>query len=171
MRERLWLLSVLCVVLLIAVGCIPGFNLGAISLWVEVPSETRLGELVPLKLKVKNNSIWPVTLAHGYPPHNFIVIKSDGTEVWRWATGLLDVILTTPLSPGEELEFTAEWDQRELKWDDRSGHIRGDLVLAGTYWVQGILHGNTFEKVYDGGAEHLKTKPKRLIIKPFGSEP
>ena len=145
-------------------GCIPSDNPTMLVLWVEVPSEVRWGEAVPLTLKIKNISHHPIVLGHASPAYNFIVTKPDGSEVWRWATGLLDVILTTSVGPGEVIEFPAEWDQLELKWDEQSGPIKGDFVPPGTYWIQGILHGNIFEKVYQGEAEYLKTKPKQLVI-------
>jgi hypothetical protein len=152
MMGRLWLLGSLLVVSLIGFGCIPKAQPGVISLWVEVPSEVRLGEPVLLKLKIRNNSIWPVNLLHGYPAHNFIVTKPDNTEIWRWAKVILDIGLTTTLKPQEQREFTGEWDQRDNQ---------GNPVSVGTYLVQGLLHGNIFDK---GG--ELMTKPKRLVIKP-----
>lgn len=147
-------------------GCMKSTNPNGLLLWLEMPSEVSMGEVVLLTLKIKNISNHPIVLGHASPAYNFIVTRPDGTEVWRWATGTLDVILSTPVNAGEELKFAAEWDQRELKWDNQSGPIKGDPVPPGTYWVQGIFHGNIFDKVYQGGAEYLKTKPKQLVIIP-----
>lgn len=135
-------------------------------LWLEMPSEVSMGEAVPLVLKIKNVNDHLIVLGHASPAYNFIVTRPDGTEVWRWATGTLDVILSMSMNAREEVELTAEWDQRELRWDDQGSLIKGNPVPLGTYWVQGIFHGNTFEKVYQGGADDLKTKPKFLVIKP-----
>lgn len=135
---------------------------------IEMPAEVSVGEAVPLTLKIKNISAQSIVLGHAHPAYNFIITRPNGTEVWRHTIGILDIMLSTPVLPGEELNFTAEWDQRELRWDEHHSPVKGDLVPPGTYWVQGIFHGNLFEKVYAGGAEELKTKPKRLVIKPSG---
>jgi len=147
-------------------GCMKNANPGGLLLWLEIPSHVSIGETVPLILKLKNISSHPIVLGHASPAYNFIVTRSDGTEVWRWATGTLDLVLSTTVNAGEEVEFTAEWDQRELRWDDQGGPIKGNPVPPGTYWVQGIFHGNILEKVYQGGTEYLKSKPKQLVIMP-----
>lgn len=163
-----WLTGLLLVALIGTVGCMKGNDPSSLKLWLEMPSEVRAGETVPLKLKIKNTSNRLIILGHARPAYDFLVTKPDGTWVWRWAPVILDILLGTLLNPREELEFTAEWDQRELKVDFESGSIpeKGDPVPPGTYWVQGIFNGNIYEKMYEGGAEYLKTKPKRLIILP-----
>lgn len=160
-------LAIGLVALMGLMGCVKSSNPSGLLLWLETPSEVNRGEIVPLTLKLKNVSSHPIVLGHASPAYNFIVTRPDGTEVWRWATGTLDVILSTTVNAGEEVEFTAEWDQRELKWDDQNSSIKGDPVSPGTYWVHGIFHGNILEKVYQGGTEYLKSKPKQLVIMPI----
>lgn len=164
---RFFLAGLLLAVLTSALGCRSGLGqVSGLMLWLDIPSEVSAGGVVPLTLKVKNISARPIVLGHASPAYNFIITRPDGTEVWRHTMGRLDIILSKTVLPGEELNFTAEWDQRELKWDEHHGPVKGDLVPPGTYWVQGIFHGNLFEKVYTGGAQDLKTRPKQLVIKP-----
>ncbi|MCX8103677.1 MAG: BsuPI-related putative proteinase inhibitor, partial [Candidatus Bipolaricaulota bacterium] len=143
-RPRFFLASLLVgfVALTGLVGCVTNSNPQGLLLWLEMPSEVSAGETVPLTLKINNISARPIVLGHARPAYNFIITRPDGTEVWRWATGILDILLATSVAPGEELSFMAEWDQRELQWDERHGPVEGDLVPPGTYWVHGIFHGN-----------------------------
>lgn len=134
--------------------------------WLEMPSKIRAGEKVGLKLKVKNrsnNSLYlPLKI---FPYYNFIVTRSDDTEVVWCEFGVISnriycdgVARDGPLEPvilnsQEELELTAEWDQRD--WEDNS-------VPPGTYWVRGVL--------YIGGwpdslkPDRIETEPKPLVI-------
>lgn len=155
MKCRYLVTGLLLVVLVDSVGCTlpkgsgPGSQ--SLALWLEVPSEVRTGETVPLKLAVKNISEHPVTIHHGRPAYDFIVTRSSGKGVWRWATAIEDILILTTLNPGEELEFAAEWDQRDFY---------GNRVPVGTYFVQGILMAS------EEPVREPRTKPERLIILP-----
>lgn len=105
---------------------------------LEVPSEVRFGETVPLKLRVKNTSNRPVQLyLGGRPPHDFVATTLEGAQIWYWRCGIIvQAILDSKiLKPGEELEFTAAWEQ---VWEQVDNN--GDPVPPGTYWVRGVLN-------------------------------
>jgi len=93
----------------------------------------KLGQKLPLKLKLKNRSdqLVQVNLS-GHPAFDFVVTK-DKAEIWRWSYGksILEIAELKTLNPGEELEFEADWDQRDNK---------GNLILPGSYEVRGILN-------------------------------
>lgn len=122
------------------------------SLRLEVAATVRVGRIVPLKLTVKNSSARPIELAlGGRPPHDFVVTKPDGTEVWRWTHGQVipSILQLRTLQPGEEVKFGAVWRQQDND---------GDPVPPGTYLVRGILNTEPPQK--------LQTEPKRLTIAP-----
>ena len=124
----------------------------SVVLRLEVPPQVRLGEAVALKLKVKNASDSPVELAlSGRPPHDFVVTSPDGAEVWRWSRGqaVQQILGLVALSPGQELELTAAWPQRDN--DSRE-------VPVGVYGVRGVLNLE-FPK-------RLETEPMPLSISP-----
>lgn len=156
-RKHGWLLAGLLGMVLIA-GCTPKEKeLGSPTLWLEVPPKVRVGETVPLKLKLKNTTDRPVTLfLSGRPAYDFFVTKPDGTEVWRWLHGqfIQAVLERKILQPGEELEFAADWNQQDNE---------GRPTSPGTYWVQGVL---TVMPNAMPPEQELKTKRKRLIILP-----
>jgi hypothetical protein len=93
----------------------------------------KLGQKLPLKLKLKNRSdqLVQVNLS-SHPAFDFVVTK-DKAEIWRWSYGksILETAELKTLNPGEELEFEADWDQRDNK---------GNLILPGSYEVRGILN-------------------------------
>lgn len=158
------MVGVLFVALIGSVGCDlhrdglpepPPIPLQFLALWLGVPAEVQVGEIVPLKLKVKNTGecIFKLFL-DGRPAHDFVVTKLDGTEVWRWLHGhpIRPAIVEKTLQPGEELEFAAGWDQRDND---------GNPIPAGTYFVQGVL------AVLPSGQappQQLKTEWEQLII-------
>jgi len=146
-----WLTGLLFVVLIGFVGC-KEQRPQSLALWLEMKSEVRAGETVPLKLKVKNKSDSTVTLAlGGNLPYDFVVTDSGGKEVWWWLEGkVIEAFLAhRPLNPGEELEFVGEWNQLDRY---------GKRVLTGIYFVRGLLVTEPPQK--------LETEPKRLIILP-----
>ncbi|MEM4413921.1 MAG: BsuPI-related putative proteinase inhibitor [Candidatus Caldarchaeum sp.] len=112
-------------------------------------SETGIRYIV-IKLKVQNlTNNYLELLLGGDPPYDFIVTNSEGTEIWRWPHkgARLSILSQKILKPGEELEFTAEWNQRDNE---------GWPVPPASYWVRGIL--------YLGSQDKLETKPQLLII-------
>lgn len=133
--------------------------------WLEVPSAVRVGEQIGLTLKVKNQSNNSLYLSlKVFPYYNFIITRSDDIKVWCEFGVIANTINcdgiardgpieSVVLDPQEELELTAEWDQRD--WE-------GNPVPAGTYWARGVL--------YIGGwpdslkPDRIEAEPKLLII-------
>lgn len=76
-------LAIGLVALMGLMGCVKSSNPSGLLLWLETPSEVSRGEIVPLTLKIKNTSGRPIVLGHASPAYNFVVTKSDGTEIWR----------------------------------------------------------------------------------------
>jgi hypothetical protein len=116
----------------------------SLVLRLEVPSLTstpwepfwKLGQKVPLKLKLKNISDQPVELALlADPPYDFLITKDsyDGPEVWRWSRGraLQEIARLRTLYPKDELEFEEQWDQRDSE---------GNSILPGRYCIQGLVN-------------------------------
>lgn len=119
----------------------PSPDLSGISVELLIKSQVRLGEMVTMQLKVRNNGNRPVTLTFTNPPEaDFLVMGEDGSEIWRWShgkafimSGTNSLVVPPPvtLPPGGEKEYEVEWDQKDND---------GNPVPAGTYLVQGILN-------------------------------
>ena len=121
-----------------------------LALRLEAPAQVPPGQVVQLTLKLKNTSAVRVEQPlGGRPPHDVVVTRRDGTEVWRWSKGRVvqDVLELKALRPGEELVFDAEWNQRDAD---------GRPVPPGSYLVKGILRTDP--------PEALETKPRPLVI-------
>jgi len=156
-RHPLWLTGLLLVALISFGGCTredKGDGQEPVSqslvLKLEAPTGVRLGETVPLKLKVKNAGDRPAQLTlGGRPAYDFVVTGPEGTEVWRWSHGQFNqaILQLTTLKPAKELEFTGEWSQLDND---------GNPVPPGSYRVRGILHMDPPQK--------LETDPKPLLI-------
>jgi len=129
-----------------------GTGLEALALWLEVKPHARTGEWVPLKLKVKNGSKRPVELTlGGRPAHDFVALKADGTEVWRWSHGqvIQEILEVKTLQPGEDLGFEGAWRQVD--------NARRP-VAAGIYFLRGVLNLEP--------PERMVTAPVQLRISP-----
>lgn len=115
----------------------------SLVLRLDVPSLTptpwepfwKLGQKLPLKLKLKNVSDQPVKLALlGTPPYDFLITKgSGGPEVWRWAQDrdIQEIAVLRTLYPKDELEFEEQWDQQDSE---------GNSILPGYYCIQGLVN-------------------------------
>ena len=82
-----------------------------------------------MKLKLRNTSDEPVQFfTGGRPPHDFVVTTSDGEEVWNWqcAKIILLPLDRKILEPGEELEFTGEWEQVDNRGKTRTSRNLSD---------------------------------------------
>ena len=115
--------------------------LRAIDYSLEVEDQVSYGESVQMKLRLRNVSEEPVDLyLGGRPPHYFVVSTPDGEQVWhgKCAKFTLTVLEMKSFEPGEELEFTGEWEQVDN---------RGEPVPPGTYLVRGILNMDPPEKL------------------------
>lgn len=101
---------------------------------LSLPDSVRAGEAVPMTLTVRNAGR---TTAHlglvGRPiAFDLTITTSAGAEIWsRLHHQTIPMILQVALlDPGEHLEFTHVWDQRDN---------HGRPVYAGTYHVRAIL--------------------------------
>ena len=115
--------------------------LRAIDYSLEVEDQASYGETVEMKLTLRNVSHGPVNLVlGGVPPFDFVVSTPDGEQVWHWKCAKITLLPldSKNLEPGEELEFTGEWEQVDN---------RGEPVPPGTYLVRGILNMDPPEKL------------------------
>ncbi len=107
--------------------------LRAVDYSLEVDGRIPYGETVQLKLTLRNVSDEALDfLTGGRPPHDFVISTPEGEQVWHWKCGK---VVEQPLDghalePGEEVEFTGEWEQVDN---------RGEPVPPGTYLVRGVL--------------------------------
>ncbi len=130
-----------------------------LNVWLEMPAEVRLGEPVPLTLKVRNISEEPVNLFHGISPFDFTILEEDGTEIWRWSRWRVfaDVLIHSKIQPGETLEYHATWDGHDQDCRPEPGvygmPCQGSLVTPGRYTVR-----STFEAALsDDHAKYSET--------------
>ena len=125
--------------------------LNAIDYSLEAVSKSSYGDTVSMKLKLRNTSDEPVQFfTGGRPPHDFVVTTANGEEVWNWqcAKIILLPLDRRTLQPGEELEFTGEWEQVDN---------RGEPVPPGTYLIRGVLKMES--------PERLVTPPRKLRVR------
>ncbi len=105
-----------------------------LRLRLEAPAEARLGENVPVTLRVENVSDDPLDLyLRGRTiAFDLIVSRDDRTVVWRRLEGEIipAIIQVKTLAPREVFELKAEWNQRT------NG---GRQVAAERYLVRGVL--------------------------------
>ena len=125
--------------------------LDAIDYSLEAVSQAPYGDTVSLKLKLQNTSDEPVPFSTGgRPPHDFVVTTANGEKVWNW--GCAKIILLPldrkTLQPGEELEFTGEWEQVDN---------RGEPVPPGAYLIRGVLKMEA--------PERLVTAPHKVRVR------
>ena len=117
-----------------------------------LPPTARLGEAVPITVRLRNTSSQPVNLELPGRPVAFdvVVTGTDGTDVWRRlhnrVTG--SALLMLRLGPGESRDFATEWPQVDNQ---------GRPVPAGSYNVQGML---------PVGSTRLVTASRELLLVP-----
>jgi len=108
---------------------------------IILPDTVRLGEPVPITLRLTNPSQKSATvyLAGRPPAFDIVVTRTDGTPVWRRlkAAVISAILQVRVLAPGEALKFSETWRQQ----DDR-----GRAVQPGEYRVTGILPGDPPEE-------------------------
>ncbi|MCI0440085.1 MAG: BsuPI-related putative proteinase inhibitor [Chloroflexi bacterium] len=122
---------------------------------LDVPTQVAYGETVPMKLTVKNVGSETITLGlgdEGRASANFIVSKSDGKEIWNWLCGKFfhDSLAIRPLKPGEEIQFTGEWEQ--VDWDSGS-------IPPGTYTVRA-----SFDSGFNRLREQGDTRHEQVLV-------
>ncbi len=104
---------------------------------ISAPPSVRVGQPVPIVLRLKNVSDRPVE-AHFLGrtiAFDVIVSRENGAVVWRRLEGLAipTILQIRTLQPGESLEWRETWTQRTN---------RGADVAPGTYVVRGELPGD-----------------------------
>jgi hypothetical protein len=105
-----------------------------LHLRLEMAPVVRTSEAVPMTLVLENRGSRTVQLElTGRPPaFDFRVLTETGTELWRRLDGVAISLVLHPatLGPGETLEFTEHWHQRDQ---------RRRPVPVGSYRAQAIL--------------------------------
>ena len=115
--------------------------LQAIEYSLEVVPQAPYGETVEMKLTLRNVSDGLVSsYLGGSPAYDFVISTADGELVWHWmcAKFTLASVKIETLEPGEELEFTGEWEQIDN---------RGEPVPPDIYLVRGVLDLDPPEKL------------------------
>jgi len=111
-----------------------GTFLTSMTLQIVLPPTARVGEAVPITLRLTNTSRAPVTAyLQGRPvAFDIIVSRRDGAVVWRRLEGAVvsAVLQVRTLAPGEVLEFSDTWSQQTNL---------GKSVGPGEYLVTGVL--------------------------------
>ncbi|HEV2084913.1 MAG TPA: BsuPI-related putative proteinase inhibitor [Gemmatimonadales bacterium] len=130
-----------------------GILLGPMTLHLVMPARVRVGEGVPITLRLTNADRRAASVyLQGRPAaFDIVVTRRDGTPVWRRLEGAVvpAVLQVRSLAPGAALEFHDSWPQRTNL---------GAAVEPGDYLVTGVLPT-------DPPAE-LRTRPARLRILP-----
>jgi hypothetical protein len=130
-----------------------GLLLGSMTLDIVVPACVRVGEGVPITLRLTNadQRAADVYLQGRPAAFDIVITRRDGTPVWRRLEGTVvpAILQVRSLTPGAVLEFHDTWPQRTNL---------GAAVGPGDYLVTGVLPT-------DPPAE-LRTRPTRLRILP-----
>ena len=127
--------------------------LNSVTLDIIAPATVRVGQPVPITLRLTNSSQKPATIYLQGRPTAFdvTVTRPDGTPVWRRLDGVVvsAILQVRELKPGEVIELSEAWAQLNSS---------GQPVPPGDYLVTGVLPT-------DPPAE-LRTVPVPLRILP-----
>ena len=125
----------------------------SVAFRVELPPAARVGEPVPVVLRLTNRTERPLTLVLQGRPLAFdvTVTAPDGGIVWRRLEGAVvqSILAVRTLAPAESLTFEAVWDGRGRD---------GSSAPPGRYLVAGKLLTDT--------PEGLATRPAPLVLLP-----
>ena len=120
---------------------------------LHAPEKARVGEVIPITMRVENKSAETLELyLRGREAiYDFIVNARDGDVVWRRLEGevVQAIVRFQVLAPGQALEFTDRWNQRDNA---------GDPVAPGPYTIRGV--------VLSDGSSTLESPPVSLCISP-----
>lgn len=118
-----------------------------------VPNSAVAGAVVPIKLRVTNETSAPLDLYLRGREITFDIAITDSTgdAVWRKLEGevIPAILQLRTVGPGEVLELTHAWDQRSQ---------RGNQVPPGRYTVRG--------SILTDGRSTLESEPGTLEITP-----
>ncbi|MBI4545302.1 MAG: hypothetical protein HY703_08915 [Gemmatimonadetes bacterium] len=101
----------------------------SVRLRLDLPASVRVGQAVPIQLRIENTSARAVDLyLMGRPIAFDVIVSREDRVVWRRLEGqvVAAILQIRTLAPGEALELRAEWDQRD--------HA-GRAVAPGAYQV------------------------------------
>lgn len=118
---------------------------------LHAPDNARVGEMIPITICVENKTAETLELylLGREPTYDFIVNARDGDVVWRRLEGevVQAIVRFQVLAPGEALEFTDRWNQRDNS---------GEPVAPGSYTIRGV--------VLSDGSSTLESPPVSLRI-------
>lgn len=123
----------------------------AVQVALDMPATVAPGEPVPMALRVTNSGVASVTLAlTGIPTAFDLIVSTAGAEIWsRLHAATVPMVLELKVvQPGEVLQFSDEWDQRDNA---------GRPVPSGSYHVYGILPAEELD---------LQSETRILVIRP-----
>lgn len=134
MRRRHCLAGLLMLMLVLAsAGCGLGGGAAApIRVALSVPEAARVGQAVPVRLRITNTARTPTPIWFGgrldTPSFELVVVRAALREVWRRSRheDFMDSRVEGQLPPGEPLESVYLWEPRDNA---------GTLVPPGTYWL------------------------------------
>ena len=137
--------------------CALALSIAAVSdsmrLDIVLPDSVRVGDPVPVTLRLTNTGHKPLTVyLQGRPiAFDLTVHRLDGTVVWRRLEGevISAILAVRQLEPGASLEFEEVWRQVSNS---------GETVPPGNYRVTGALPTDA--------PEPLRTSPALLRIVP-----
>lgn len=125
----------------------------SLRLELLAPAEARLGDSVPLALRLTNTGTRPLELhlLGRTIAFDITVAREGGAVVWRRLEGaaIQGILQIRMLAPGETLELKELWRQRT---------DAGEPVGPGSYTLQGVLPTDA--------PEPLRTRAVRLRIVP-----
>lgn len=127
-----------------------------VRLSLDVPSRVRIGESVPIVLKIENITNCPVTLVG--TRWNFAVTTLDGTLVlWSGALPWWRLPFPVPLHPPEYIMTLQPGETKavEMTWDQFDNE--GYPVKPGVYRIQGLL--STVQDVTQSAVKELLIEP------------
>lgn len=126
----------------------------SLRLELQLPSQVRAGEPVPIRLRAQNvtQRALDLYLRGRTLTFDVVIARAGGDVVWRRLEGEIipAIVHLRPLAPGERLEVEASWNQRTTD---------GKRVEPGEYVAVGLL-------LVEG--EPLRTPPASLEILKAG---
>jgi hypothetical protein len=120
------------------------------------PAVVEQGDVVPLRLTIRNSGNGPLTLEMGDSAYSFdfVVTGPGGGELWSRMHGVEAIPLALRerrLPPGGKIVFIDDWDLRDN---------RGCPVPAGRYALHALLDADTMPH------RMLRTPSQRLVVAP-----
>ncbi len=108
---------------------------GALAASLIAPMEIDQGQMLDVRIRLRNVSATPQRVTLGVPPQEFRVKLPGGRVVWDPSAGTARPLVAQiiDLEPGGEREYHGRWDVRDNA---------GTPVSPGRYVVVGVLFAN-----------------------------